>query len=74
VIKALTLHQPYAWAIMLGEKSCCAPWGQRGSRAHLVLENPRPLPEPIPCRGQLGLWMPPQDVLAQLEEFVGGAA
>jgi hypothetical protein len=135
-MKAITIRQPYAWAIMLGEKlienrsqawkyrgllavhagdayssegcdevksimgfcpppagavrgailgvvdlvgihegwdGCCAPWGHRGARAHLELANPRSLPEPIPCRGQLGLWTPPEDVLAKLHEFVGGA-
>lgn len=135
-MKCLTIRQPYAWAIMLGEKNienrsqawkyrgsiaihaglsysdqgrdevkavvgfsptpvgaplgailgvvdlvdihegrggCCPPWGHRGSRAHLVLENPRSLPEPISCRGQLGLWTPPEPVLAALQEFVGGA-
>ena len=33
---------------------------------HLVLENPRPLPTLIPCRGALGLWTPPTDVLERL--------
>lgn len=128
-MRCLTVKQPYAWAIMLGEKAienrsqawkyrgpvavhagavysdqgraevqsilgfcptvlgsvtgailgvvdlvdihegwdgCCAPWGRRGSRAHLELANPRLLPEPIPCRGQLGLWTPPEPVLAVL--------
>lgn len=57
-----------------GWEGCCPPWGQRGARAHLVLENPRPLPEPIPCRGRLGLWTPPEPVLARLREFVGGGS
>lgn len=26
-------------------------------------------PEPIPCRGALGLWTPPPDVLARLGAF-----
>lgn len=52
---------------------CCKWWGHVGT-VHLVLANPRPLPEPIPCRGNQGLWTPPEDVLAQLQEFVGGAA
>lgn len=57
-----------------GWDGCCPPWGHRGSRAHLVLENPRRLREPIPCRGQLGLWTPPAPILAALEESVGGAS
>lgn len=55
---------------------CCAPWGEtsyveHGGRerrqiVHLVLENPRLLPEPIPCKGALGLWTPPADIAEQL--------
>ena len=32
----------------------CSSWAQRGSH-HLLLENPRPLAEPIPYTGALGL-------------------
>lgn len=52
---------------------CCAPWGESayvehgvGGRrrvTHLVLEDPRLLPVPIPCVGALGLWTPPVDVV-----------
>lgn len=59
------------------DAGCCAPWGEsayieHGGRerrriVHLVLENPRPLAEPIPCSGQLGLWTPPADILEQLQ-------
>lgn len=52
------------------ESGCCTPWGEsayveHGGRerkqiVHLVLENPRPLPEPLPCKGALGLWTPPE--------------
>jgi hypothetical protein len=47
---------------------CCAPWGHVGA-VHLELQNPRLLPTPIPCRGQLGLWTPPESALAVLREF-----
>lgn len=30
-------------------------------------ENPRPLAEPITCKGALGLWTPPIDAIRQLE-------
>lgn len=33
---------------------------------------PRPLPEPIPCRGALGLWTPTVDVTKQLLAVTGG--
>lgn len=54
------------------DAGCCKPWGEsayveRGGRerrriVHLVLEDREPLPEPIPCPGALGLWIPPVDV------------
>lgn len=40
----------------------CSPWAMPHHH-HLVLANPRPLPEPIPYRGALGLWTLPDDVL-----------
>lgn len=58
------------------DAGCCKPWGEsayveHGGRerrriTHLVLENPRLLAEPIPCKGLLGLWTPPADVLEAL--------
>lgn len=36
------------------EWSMCSPWAQEDAW-HLVLTNPRPLPEPIPFKGGLGL-------------------
>ena len=33
-----------------------------------ILENPRPLPQPIPIKGQLGLFDLPEDVLAELQQ------
>lgn len=56
------------------DAGCCSPWGEsayveHGGRVrrritHLVLQDPRPLPEPIPCRGALGLWILPPGVAA----------
>jgi hypothetical protein len=48
----------------------CSPWAIKG-QDHWHLEDVRPLPEPVPCRGMLGLWRLPEDaektVRAQLE-------
>lgn len=33
----------------------------------VMVENPRPLAEPIPAKGGLGLWRPDADLIAQLE-------
>lgn len=58
------------------DAQCCRPWGestyletsgrQRTAVHHLVLEDIRPLPVPLPCRGALGLWRLPADVLELL--------
>lgn len=61
------------------DTGCCRPWGEsaytehrpNGDRErrdviHLVLENPRPLYDPLPCRGALGLWTPPADIIRRL--------
>lgn len=44
---------------------CCAPWGQPAVQ-HWVLADVQALPEPIPCRGSLGLWTPPEDITTQI--------
>lgn len=55
----------------------CSTWGEPGPGIyHLVLANPRPatanpVADPgIPCRGALGLWTPPADIVARLEALV----
>lgn len=52
---------------------CCAPWGMP-DYFHWQLEDVTPLAEPVPAAGQLGLWTPPDGVLAavqaQLEQEV----
>lgn len=58
------------------DAGCCRPWGesayvehgghQRRRVTHLVLEGPRELAEPIPCKGALGLWSVPADILGSL--------
>lgn len=52
-------------------RASCSPWAVTGQH-HLMLRNPRPLAEPVPCKGKLGLWRLPEDVekavRAQLED------
>jgi hypothetical protein len=58
---------------------CCQPWAQsaeaqldgrrRRRMTHLVLENPRALPDPIWCKGTSGLWAPPADIARHLNAF-----
>jgi hypothetical protein len=41
---------------------CCGPWGEENVY-HWTLGNLSTLPEPVPCKGRLGLWTPPADVI-----------
>jgi hypothetical protein len=41
---------------------CCGPWGQENIY-HWHLCEVRTLPEPVPCKGRLGLWTPPADIV-----------
>lgn len=45
----------------------CSPWAQSGDLWHLVLERPRALEVPVPCRGALGLWNVPSGVDDQVQ-------
>ena len=60
-----------ASALPASGRTGCSPWAARG-QWHIELTNVRPLPEPVPCRGMLGLWRLPEDaekaVRGQLEE------
>lgn len=46
------------------EVTTCSEWAEDGNVYHLVLANARPLAEPIPFRGALGLRTLPADVEA----------
>lgn len=50
---------------IIGKTRFCSPWAQDEAH-HLVLANPRPLSDPIPYRGALGLRRLPDDVAALL--------
>lgn len=53
------------------EPNMCSPWSIHGE-THWHLADVRALPDPVPCKGKLGLWRLPADVEAavrgQLEE------
>lgn len=42
----------------------CGPWAMPGQH-HFRLASVRTLPEPVPCRGRLGLWNPGPEIAAQ---------
>jgi hypothetical protein len=44
----------------------CSPWAFPG-QFHWRLATPRPLREPVPCRGFQRLWRPSADVLARAQ-------
>ena len=46
---------------------CTSSWAKPGARAHILLGNPRPLRELVPCRGTLGLWTVPPEIEARME-------
>jgi hypothetical protein len=52
----------------------CTRWGEDG-QFHWLLANVRPLADPVPARGMLGLWTVPEDadsaIRAQLGETDG---
>lgn len=50
----------------------CGPWAARG-QYHWQLANVRPLAEPVPCKGALGLWRLPEDVEAAVRGQLAGA-
>lgn len=47
----------------------CSPWAETHA-LHLVLERPRPLAEPIPYRGTLGLRTLDPDTVARIEAAI----
>ncbi|MFD6699714.1 MULTISPECIES: hypothetical protein [unclassified Microbacterium] len=48
----------------------CSRWAHPEGRWHLVLENPRPLAEPIPYRGALGLRALDAEMVALVEAAI----
>jgi len=44
-----------------GPVTVCSPWAVWG-QCHWLLADVRPLSEPVPCRGMLGLWRLPEEV------------
>lgn len=55
-----------------GQHPLCSKWAAR-FRQHWKMTGKRPLPEPVPCRGSLGLWKLPEDVAAKVQEQLAGA-
>lgn len=51
----------------------CGPWAQPGQH-HLILADVRPLAEPVPCKGMLGLWRLPAGVEAAVMAQLGEVA
>jgi hypothetical protein len=48
----------------------CSEWSAAG-QFHWALENVRPLPEPVPCKGALGLWTLPDEVESAVRAQLG---
>lgn len=48
-----------------GRQHSCSPWAQP-NLWHLILERPRALADPVPCRGRLGLWTPAAELVDRI--------
>ncbi|MDJ0342203.1 ASCH domain-containing protein [Streptomyces sp. H10-C2] len=46
---------------------CCGPWGDENVY-HWTLTDVSTLPEPVPCKGRLGLWTPAADIVTAVLE------
>ena len=59
---------PFAerWDAEAEHNARCTPWAEP-DMVHLVLRNPRPLSEPIPYKGALGLRTIPAELQARIE-------
>lgn len=53
-------------------KWTCSPWSAFG-QFHIEVRVIQELPEPVPCRGMLGLWRLPGDVEAQVRKQLEAA-
>ena len=42
-----------------------------GGPLGFVLKNPRPLNQPIPCKGKLFLWEVPPEIVKEMERQLG---
>ena len=60
------------WAEHTKPGELCSPWAEWDAY-HLVLANPRPLAEPIPYKGALGLRRLDDDTTARVLAQIGGA-
>lgn len=60
----------WCWHDDRGMKDRCSPWGDDDA-FHLVLANPRPLADPIPYRGALGLRTLDDDTTARILAQIG---
>ena len=59
--------QPAGWIFdLIGQEQAFGDYSPR--RFGWFLEDVQPLANPIPCRGALGLWEVPADVLAMIDE------
>lgn len=51
-------------ALTHATRNSTSPWAAKG-QLHLLLSGTVPLPEPVPCKGALGLWEVPAEVEAK---------
>lgn len=71
IVCVVDLVDVHGWDECVGDDgSLCSPWADDAVDAvHFALEHRLTFDEPIACKGALGLWTPPGDVLEQLERL-----
>lgn len=53
-------------------QACCRPWGETGRGIwHWTLRDVLKLPDPVPCKGRLGLWIPDVGLMRSLRGPLG---
>lgn len=73
-VERLPVELPYGAIVGVVDVVACrrdsaSPWAAPGVW-HWVLANPRPLPQPVPCRGRQQLWIPTPDVAARVSQLL----
>lgn len=76
VVDLVDVHRPlWDGSCSTEREGACSPWAEIGGWPwHLVLANPRPLAEPIPYRGALGLRTLDDDTTARILAQIGETA
>ena len=68
--KSIEEHQITSSTPLYFNTCCSSPWAEVAGAWHLVFEQPRPLTEPLPYKGMLGLRRLDADSIARIEAAI----